>query len=155
MTGASTQTVTIYITCGDASRAIDFYKQVFGATETLRLEMPGGKIGHAELRVGNSNIMLSDEHPEMNIRSPLSIGGTPVAISVEVADTDTVVGRAVEAGAKVIQPPADQFYGYRSAKVADPFGHVWGIMTNKEHLSNDEIRRRFDDMMKQPAGACE
>jgi PhnB protein len=151
MTKASDQTVAVYITCGDAGRAIDFYKRVFGARETMRLEMPGGKIGHAELMIGNSMIMLSDEFPEMNIRSPLTIGGTPVAISVQVDDADAVVKGAVDAGATVVQAPADQFYGYRSAKIADPFGHVWGVMTNKEHLSNDEIRRRFDAMMKQEA----
>jgi PhnB protein len=149
---SATQTVTVYITCSDASRAIDFYKTVFNAGEELRLDMPGGKVGHAELRIGNSLIMLADEFPEMNIRSPLTIGGTPVAIAIEVDDADAVINRAVEAGAKVVQPAADQFYGYRSGKIADPFGHVWGIMTNKEHLSNDEIRRRFEAMMKQPAG---
>jgi PhnB protein len=147
------QTVTIYITCADAARAIDYYRQVFGAVEKLRLAMPGGKVGHAELRIGNSLIMLSDEFPEMNIRGPLAIGGTPVTLCVEVDDTDRVVARAVEAGAKVIQPAADQFYGYRSAKIADPFGHVWGIMTNTGHLSDDEIRRRFEAMTSQLAKA--
>ena len=147
------QTLTVYITCKDAARAIDFYKQAFGAVEELRLAEPGGKIGHAELRVGNSLLMLSDEYPEMNIKSPQAIGGTPVVISIEVDDADAVFGRAVAAGATVVRPLADQFYGYRAGKVADPFGHVWGVMANKEHLSNDEIRRRFDVMMKQPAGA--
>ena len=147
------QTVTIYITCAEAARAIDYYKQVFGAAEKLRLEMPGGKIGHAELRIGNSIIMLSDEYPEMNIRGPLAIGGTPVALSIEVDDADAVAAKAVSAGARMVQPPADQFYGYRSAKVADPFGHVWAIMTNQERLSDDEIRRRFDAMMQQQAPA--
>jgi PhnB protein len=147
------QTLTVYITCADAARAIDYYKQVFGAVETMRLAMPGGKIGHAELRIGNSKLMLSDEYPEMNIRSPLAVGGTPEALCVEVDDTDRVVATAVEAGAKVVQPPADQFYGYRSAKIADPFGHVWGVMTNKEHLSDDEIRRRFAAMTQQPEKA--
>lgn len=139
----SAQTLTIYITCAGAARAIEFYKRAFGAVETLRLDMPDGRVGHAQLRIGNSNIMLSDEWPDMNIRGPLAIGGTPVSITIEVEDTDAALARAVEAGAKVVQPAADQFYGYRSAKIADPFGHVWGIMTNKEHLSDDEARRRF------------
>ncbi|HEX2117068.1 MAG TPA: VOC family protein [Alphaproteobacteria bacterium] len=143
------QTLTVYITCADAARAIDHYKQVFGAVETMRLAMPDGKIGHAELRIGNSKLMLSDEFPEINVRSPLAIGGTPVALCLEVDDTDRVVAKAVEAGAKVARPPTDQFYGYRSAKIADPFGHVWDIMTNKEHLSDDEIRRRFEAMTQQ------
>jgi PhnB protein len=146
------QTITVYITCKDAGRAIDFYKQAFGAVEELRLAEPSGRIGHAELRIGNSLLMLSDEYPEMEIKSPQTIGGTPAVISVEVDDADATVGRAVAAGARVIQPLSDQFYGYRSGKVADPFGHVWGVMTNKEHLSNDEIRRRFENLVKQPAG---
>jgi PhnB protein len=147
------QTITVYITCRDAGRAIDFYKEAFGAVEELRLAEPGGKIGHAELRIGNSLLMLSDEYPEMNIKSPQTIGGTPVAISIEVDDADATANRAVAAGAKSVQPVADQFYGYRAGKVADPFGHVWGIVTNTEHLSNDEIRRRYADLLKQPAGA--
>jgi PhnB protein len=147
------QTITTYITCKDAARAIDFYKTAFGAVEELRLAEPGGKVGHAELRIGTSLLMLSDEYPEMNIRSPQTIGGTPVTIAIEVDDADATVSQAVAAGAKVVQAVADQFYGYRSGKVVDPFGHMWGVMTNKEHLANDEIRRRFEAMMKQPAGA--
>jgi PhnB protein len=147
------QTITVYITCKDAARAIDFYKNAFGAVEELRLAEPGGKVGHAELRFGNSLLMLSDEYPEMNIRSPQTIGGTAAVISIEVDDTDATVNRAVAAGASVVRAPADEFYGYRAGKIADPFGHVWGVMTNKENLSNDEIRRRFDALMKQPAGA--
>ena len=149
----STQTLTVYITCADAARAIDYYKRVFGATEKLRLDMPDGKIGHAELRIGNSIFMLSDEFPEMDIRGPQAVGGTPAILCIEVDDTDSAVAKAAEAGARVVQPPRDEFYGYRSAKVADPFGHVWGIMTNQERLSDDEIRRRFDAMMQQQAPA--
>lgn len=147
----SAQTLTIYITCAGAAGAIDFYKRAFGAVETLRLDMPDGQVGHAELRIGNSKFMLSDEYPAMNIRGPKSIGGTPVSITLEVTDTDAAVAQAVEAGATVVQPPTDQFYGYRSAKVADPFGHMWGLMTNKEHLSDDEVRRRFAEWAAQQA----
>lgn len=148
-----TQTVTVYIACAGAARAIDFYRQVFGAVETLRLDMPDGRVGHAELRIGNSRLMLSDEYPEMDIRGPLAIGGTPTSIAIEVDDTDRTVARALAAGAKLVQPAADQFYGYRSAKIADPFGHVWAVMTNKEHLSDDEVRRRFDAWKTQPQKA--
>jgi PhnB protein len=146
-------TLTIRITCADAARAIAFYKKAFGAVEGLRLDMPDGRVGHAELRIGNTVFELADEWPEMDIRGPHSIGGTPVALCIDVDDTDQAVARAVEAGAKVMQPPADQFYGYRSAKIADPFGHVWAIMTNTEHLSDDEIHRRFAAWKTQPQKA--
>ena len=147
------QTLTTRIICAGAARAIEFYKHTFGAVEALRLDMPDGRVGHAELRIGNSVLELADEFPEMNIRSPQAIGGTPVALCIEVDDTDAMVARAVAAGATVIQPAADQFYGYRAARIADPFGHVWSVMTNKEHLSDDEVRRRFEEMMKQQAPA--
>jgi PhnB protein len=147
------QTLTIRITCADAGRAIAFYKQAFGAIEGLRLDMPDGRVGHAELRIGGSVFELADEWPEMDIRGPRSIGGTPVALCIDVDDTDRAVARAVEAGATVVQPAADQFYGYRSAKIADPFGHVWAIMTNREHLSDDDIRRRFETWLTQKAPA--
>ena len=146
------QTLAVYITCKDASRAIDFYKSVFGATEEMRLAEPGGRIGHAELKIGNSVLMLSDEYPEMNVKSPQTLGGTPFAIAILVDDTDVTFNRAVASGATVVQPLADQFYGYRTGKVADPFGHVWDIMTDKEHLTNAEISRRYDALIKQPAG---
>jgi PhnB protein len=149
----SMRTLTIYITCTDAARAIDWYKQVFGATDKLRLDQPDGRVGHAELRIGDSILMVADEFPEMDIRSPQSVGGTPVTIAVQVDDPDRVVAKAASAGAKVVMPPADQFYGYRCAKIADPFGHVWSIMTDKERLSDEEIQRRFEAMTKQPAGS--
>src|SRR6185503_18707880 len=103
--------VTPYLIVSDAAKAIEFYKQAFGATELLRMEAPGGKIGHAEIKVGNSPIMLADEMPEMGYLSPKSLGGTPVSIMIYVEDVDAVAGRAVAAGAQVLKPWADQFYG--------------------------------------------
>jgi PhnB protein len=141
-------TLTIRITCAGAARAIEFYKKAFGAVEGLRLDMPDGRVGHAELRIGNASLELADEFPEMNIRGPQPIGGTPATLCLDVDDTDRAVAKAVEAGAKIVKAPTDEFYGYRAARISDPFGHVWAIMTNKEHLSDDAIRRRFADMMK-------
>jgi PhnB protein len=143
--------LTIRITCAGAARAIAFYKKAFGAVEGLRLDMPDGRVGHAELRIGNAVLEVNDEFPEMSIRSPQAVGGTPATLCLDVGDTDRAVAKAVEAGAKIVKAPADEFYGYRAARISDPFGHVWAIMTNTEKLSDAEIRRRFDDMMKQPA----
>lgn len=145
------QTLTMRITCAGAVRAIAFYKKVFGAVEGLRLDMPDGRVGHVELRIGNAVLELADEFPEMNIRGPHSVGGTPVTLCIEADDTDRAVAKAVEAGAKIVKAPTDEFYGYRAARISDPFGHVWAIMTNTEHLSDAEIRRRFEEMTKRPA----
>jgi len=134
--------ITPYLCIKGASDAIEFYKKVFGATEVMRMAQPDGRIGHAELQIGDSKFMLADEFPEMDFRSPRSIGGTPVMLHLYVEDVDTVVGRAVAAGAKVLRPVQDQFYGDRSGSVADPYGHVWHVATHKEDLSPDEIRKR-------------
>ena len=134
--------ITAYLSIKGASDAIEFYKKAFGATEVMRMAQPDGRIGHAELQIGDSKIMLADEHPEMDFRSPRAIGGTPVMLHLYVDDVDTIVGRAVAAGAKVLRPIQDQFYGDRSGSVADPYGHVWHVATHKEDLSMDEIRRR-------------
>jgi len=134
--------ITPYLSIKGASDAIEFYKKAFGATEAMRLAQPDGRIGHAELQIGDSRIMLADEFPEMDFRSPRAIGGTPVHLPLYVEAVDTVVGRAVAAGAKVLRPVQDQFYGDRSGSVADPYGHVWHVATHKEDLSPDEIRKR-------------
>ena len=134
--------ITPYLCIKGASDAIEFYKKVFGATEVMRMAQPDGRIGHAELQIGDSKFMLADEFPEMDFRSPRSIGGTPVMLHLYVEDVDTVVGRAVAAGAKVLRPIQDQFYGDRSGSVADPYGHVWHVATHKEDLAPEEIRRR-------------
>ncbi len=135
-------TVTPYLIISDAAKAIEFYKQAFGATELLRMEAPGGKIGHAEIKIGNSPIMLADEMPEMGYLSPKSLGGTPVSIMIYVEDVDAVAGRAVAAGAQVLKPVADQFYGDRSGSFADPFGHQWHIATHIEDVSLEEVNKR-------------
>ena len=140
---------TPYICCKGAAQAIDFYKEAFGAVETMRLAEPNGRIGHAEMRIGGAPIMLSDEYPEMDVISPATLGNTPVSIHIYVADVDTLFARAVAAGATATRPPADQFYGDRSASLVDPFGHKWMFATHKEDVSNEEMQKRYDDMMKQ------
>ena len=139
-------TVTPYLTIKNAAKAIEFYKSAFGATEVMRMEAPGGKIGHAEIRIGDSRIMLSDEFPEMGGRSPETLGGTAVMIHLYVDDADAMSGKAVAAGAVVLAPVADQFYGDRGGKLSDPFGHVWWIATHKEDIPPDEMRKRAQAM---------
>jgi PhnB protein len=142
-------TATPYLIIKDAARAIAFYKQAFAATELMRFADPSGKIGHAEIKIGNSPIMLADEHPDMGYRSPQSLGGTPVSILLYVADVDAQFRQALAAGAKEMRPVKDQFYGDRSGTLVDPFGHVWTIATHKEDVSLEEVNRRFETFMKQ------
>lgn len=130
-----------------ASRAIDFYERVFGATERLRIDDPAGKVGHAELTIGDSLIMLSDEYPEMNIVGPKSVGGTTVALNVYVEDADAVFNAALRAGATSIRPVTDQFYGDRSGQFEDPFGHRWNVATHIEDVTPEEIARRAASSM--------
>jgi len=139
-------TATPYLIIKGAARAIEFYKQAFGATELMRFPGPGGAIGHAEIRIGDSPIMLADEAPQMGYRSPQSIGGTPVSLILYVPDVDKVVDRAVKAGAKLERPVSDQFYGDRNGTIHDPFGHVWTIATHKEDVSPEEMQRRAASM---------
>jgi PhnB protein len=134
--------VTPYLIVSDAAGAIAFYAKAFGATERMRHTMPDGSIGHAELTIGDSMIMLADEAPEQNARAPGAFGGSPIGRHLFVEDVDAVVARATEAGAKVTRPVADQFYGDRSGSITDPFGHVWYVTTHIEDLSPDEITRR-------------
>lgn len=145
--------VTPYLCVDDAARAIEFYKEAFGATEVMRLEAPGGKIGHAEVRIGDSVIMLADEFPEINFRSPRTVGGPSSHFMIYVEDVDARVEQAVAAGAKLTRPVKDQFYGDRTGGVEDPFGHVWFIATHIEDLSLEEIRRRCDAEMAQQCEA--
>ena len=135
-------TATPYLIITNAARALEFYKDVFGATELTRLATPDGKVGHAEIRIGDSRIMLADEFPEWDARSPQTIGGSAVHIMLYVEDVDAVVSRAVGAGAKLFKPVADQFYGDRSGSLTDPFGHKWTIATHKEDVSPEEMKRR-------------
>ena len=135
-------TATPYLIVKDAARAIEFYKKAFGATELMRMPGTGGKIGHAEIKIGDSPIMLADEVPGMGFRSPESLGGSPISILLYVEDVDVVFSEALAAGAKVQRPVADQFYGDRSGGVTDPFGHVWYIATHKEDVSPEEMKKR-------------
>jgi PhnB protein len=135
-------TITPYLSIKGAASAIDFYKRAFGATEVMRFAQPDGRVGHAELQIGDSRFMLADEFPEMDFRSPHSIGGTAVQLHLYVPNVDTVVSQAVAAGAKLVRPVQDQFYGDRSGTVADPYGHMWHVATHKEDVSMEELRKR-------------
>lgn len=135
-------TATPYLVVDGAGRAIEFYKKVFGATELMRMAAPEGKVGHAEIRIGDSVIMIADEHPEMGARGPHAIGGSPISIMLYVEDVDSVVGRAVAEGGALTRPVEDKFYGDRSGAVTDPFGHQWYISTHVEDVSEEEITKR-------------
>jgi PhnB protein len=139
-------TVTPYLIVRDAAGAIEFYKKAFGATETMRIASPPGRVGHAEIRIGDSAIMLADEFPDMGARSPQSIGGSPVSILLYVEDVDAVVDRAVAVGAKLQRPIEDKFYGDRAGSVEDPFGHTWHVATRKENLSAEEVQKRAREL---------
>lgn len=135
-------TITPYLSVQGGAAAIEFYKRAFGATEVMRLDQPDGRVGHAEVQIGDSRFMLADECPEMEFRSPHTYGGTPVALYLYVEDVDAVVERALAAGAKLLRPVQDQFYGDRSGSIADPYGHVWHVATHKEDLTLEEVRKR-------------
>ena len=139
-------TATPYLIIQGAAAALDYYKKAFGATELMRMAQPDGRIGHAELRIGDSCIMLADEVPEMGYRGPKSLGGSPVSLLLYFEDCDAVVARAVAAGAKLTRPVQDQFYGDRSGVIEDPFGHLWTIATHKEDVSPEDIERRLAAM---------
>jgi PhnB protein len=146
-------TVTPYLIVQGAAEAIEFYKKAFGATEVLRMEMPGNKVGHAEIQIGDSRIMLGDECPQWQSQSPLSYKGTPVTICLYIPDVDGMMKQAVDAGAKVIRPLQDQFYGDRTCAVEDPFGHHWHLATHQEDLSPEEIKIRMENWTKQQMAA--
>lgn len=148
-------TVAPHLCIEGAAQALKFYKKAFGAKEELCLKMPGGKIGHAEIQIGDSRIMLSDEFPDFGNRSPKAFGGTPVTIHLYVEDVDALAAKAVAAGAKVLIPVADQFYGDRSGRIQDPFGHVWIISTHIEDVTPKEVERRTVAFMKQLAAGQE
>lgn len=136
--------VTPYLIIKGAAQAIDYYKKVFGATELFRMDGPDGKVGHAELQIGDSHIMLADENPSMGAghASAATIGGSPVSLYLYLPDVDAVVGRAVAEGAKILKPVQDQFYGDRSGFIQDPFGHLWGVATHVEDVSPEEMEER-------------
>ena len=140
--------ITPYLYIDGAAQAIQFYQKAFGAQEILRLPAPNGRIGHAELQIGDSRIMLADEEPSMSSFGPKSVGGTPVSLMIYLEDVDRVFEKAVAAGAKVLKPLKDQFYGDRSASLEDPFGHKWFIATHIEDVSPEEIDKRVKEMVE-------
>jgi len=144
--------VTPYLSIRGAAEALEFYKMAFGAKEIMRMPGPDGKLGHAEITISGARIMLADEHPGMSILSPQARGGTTVSIYLYVGNSDATVERAVQAGAKVLRPVADQFYGDRTGTIEDPFGHMWHIGTHKEDLSKAELRKRAEKAMAQGSG---
>jgi PhnB protein len=140
-------TITPYLVIKGAAKAIDYYKDVFGATVLVRMDGPGGTVGHAELQIGDSRFMLADENLQMGNRSAESIGASPVSLYVYLPEVDKVVEKAVATGAKILKPVTDQFYGDRSGFLQDPFGHLWGIATHVEDVSDEEMKERMKKMM--------
>ena len=142
-------TVTPYLVIKGAAQAIEYYKKVFGATETVRMPGPDGKIGHAELKIGNSTIMLAEENPSMGAghTSAATVGGSPVSLYVYFPNVDEIVKRAAAEGAKILKPVQDQFYGDRNGFIQDPFGHLWGVATHVEDVSPGEMKERMKKMM--------
>jgi PhnB protein len=138
-----------YLSIRNAAAAIDFYKRAFGATELLRMTQPDGRVGHAELHIAGAVVMLADEFPEMDIRSPQALGGSPVTIHLYVEDVDRFAARAIGAGLEVLRPIADQFYGDRSGFFQDPFGHRWSFSTHQEDVPPEELHRRHEALAKQ------
>jgi PhnB protein len=139
--------VSPYLVVDDGAKAIDFYTQVLGATERMRMPAPGGKIGHAELQFDDSVVMLADEYPEMGAVSPKTVGGTPVTLGLYLEDVDKTFDAAVQAGAKALRPVENQFYGDRSGQIEDPFGHRWSLSTHIEDVPPDEMAKRAQEMM--------
>lgn len=140
--------VTVYLCVRGADAAIAFYKKAFGATEEFRLTDTTGKVGHAQIRIGGSTVMLADEHPEYGVVAPPALGGSPVSLHIDVADADAAYARAVDAGATALRPPKNEFYGMRSASIVCPFGYRWTIAHPVEDVAPDEMQRRFHEMTK-------
>jgi PhnB protein len=143
--------LTPYLTINGANEAIEFYKKAFKATEVMRMSGPGGRCMHAELKIGNSHLMLSDEFPEMGVRSPKTIGGSGSSVHLYVEDVDAVFNQAVAAGAQSQMPPTDMFWGDRFSKLSDPYGHVWSIATHKEDVAPEEMAKRTKAAMAEMA----
>ena len=137
-----------YLIADGAAKAIEFYQAIFGARERMRLAAPGGKVGHAELEIGDSLIMIADEFPQMDAFAPAKFGGSPITLHLYVADVDAVAEKAVAAGAKLVRAVRNEFYGDRTGAIEDPFGHRWHLSTHVEDVSNDEIARRMAEMTK-------
>jgi PhnB protein len=144
--------VTPYLCVDDAAKALDFYKEVFGAEERMRMGSPDGRIGHAELGIGESVIMVADEFPDMGAVGPKTVGGTPVTIHLYVEDVDDTFARAIKAGAKEVRPVEDQFYGDRMGGLEDPFGHRWSVGTHIEDVSPEDMEQRMAAAFAEQAG---
>ena len=144
--------ITPYMYVKGAGAAIEFYKKAFGATERMRMPMPDGRVGHAEIQIGDSCIMIADEFPDMGVKGPEAYGGSPMSLALYVEDVDALFGQALAAGAKVVRPIKDQFYGDRSGTLTDPFGHTWTLATHKEDVTPEECHRRMEAAMKEHAG---
>ena len=140
--------VTAYLSVHHAAQALDYYKRAFGAKELLRMPMPDGKVGHAEIKIGDSHVMLADEMPGMGFVGPQSRGGTTVQLHLYVRDVDATVEKAVSAGGKLTRAIEDKFYGDRAGTIEDPYGHVWYIATHKEDVPPKEMKRRMEEMAK-------
>ena len=138
--------ITPYLVVDGAARAIDFYSKHFGAVEFVRMPGPNGAVMHAEMKIGDSVFMLADQVPEMGFKAPGAFGGSPVSLLLYVEDVDTVVSKAVEAGATLLRPVENQFYGDRAGTLADPFGHIWTVATHVEDVSPEEMQRRMEKM---------
>ncbi len=146
-------TVTAYLTIRGAAKALEFYKAAFGAKELYHLPGPDGTIAHGEIQIGDSRVMFADENPQWGNKGPQTLGGTPVGFCVYVDGVDAAFEKAVAAGATVVKPVQDQFYGDRSGTVLDPFGHQWMLATHIEDVSPEEMNRRMQEMMKaMPSG---
>ena len=144
--------VTPYLIVRDGAAAIEYYKKAFGAVELFRIPAPGGKVGHAEIKIGDSVIMLGDEHPSMGYNGPETIGGTPVSLMIYLEDVDSVFERAVNSGGTVKQAIEDKFYGDRSGTVVDPFGHIWHLSTHTEDVPAEEMERRAKEYSAAASG---
>ncbi|MDN5941937.1 MAG: VOC family protein [Nitrospira sp.] len=144
---------TPYLVIKGATGALEFYKKAFGATEIMRIPAPGGTVGHAEIKIGKAIIMLADEFPEMNCKSPQAYGGSPVSMMIYVPDVDQFIKRAIDAGAKLARPVENKFYGDRAGSLEDPFGHQWHFATHVEDVPPDEMAKRAEAFMKQQGSA--
>lgn len=143
--------ITPYLYIEECAKAIEFYKEVFGATETERMEMPDGKVGHTEMKFGNSIVMMSSDFPDMNIIGPKALGGSPGAIHVYVENVDEIFAKAIASGAKEIEAPIDKFYGDRGGQFIDPFGHRWSVASHIEDVSDEEMRKRMQALYSEKA----
>jgi PhnB protein len=147
------RTATPYLIVKGASRALDFYKKAFGAEQLFRMDGPGGNVMHAEMQIGDSRLMLADEFPDMGYVAPKPGDGASNSIYLYVEDVDKRFQRAIDAGAQVMRPVHDEFYGDRTGTLTDPFGHVWNLATHKEDVSETELKHRFEEMQKKKGGA--